>query len=490
MFLQTKRLIIRELTLNDLDELSLLLGNQEVMHFSLTGPLSREQTKDYLEKRILSHYAQFGFGLWAVVHSKDQRLIGYAGLMMQSIDGEDLVELGYRLDPCYWGKGLASEAVAVISQYAFDQRHLDQIVSIIDPNNKRSIGVATRLGMHHWKDALFHNIPVQIYLLKKVIVSPVERSIQNILLDHQQLLTLVRRAFPHCKKLEDWKILSGGALNTIYQFQINDGTFVLRLYARDRAHCKTEKAIHQLIDTSVSTPKLIFADELHEPWAYSIFEFISGVHISEVSDSHRSSLSYELGHELAAIHAFTFPQAGLFGDGMNIGYPFERGSSPYYEKAFSVLSQEKNVRHRLGDKLTDATLAFMQKHKDFFPVVNDNICLTHSDFKPVNLLYDAQGKVFVLDWEFAHAGIGILDFAILLRHRNQFPLDLNALESGYTNSGGTLPDEWLRSAMVTDFVNIVTLMETPPERPQLFHQLKNAIQSTIDQWDSISTERK
>jgi hypothetical protein len=78
----------------------------------------------------------------------------------------------------------------------------------------------------------------------------VERSIQHILLDHQQLLTLVRKALPHCQQLDGWKILSGGALNTTYQFQIQSDAFVLRLYARDRSHCKTEKAIHQLIDKS------------------------------------------------------------------------------------------------------------------------------------------------------------------------------------------------------------------------------------------------
>lgn len=167
MLLQTKRLIIREFSIDDLDGLSALLGNKEVMHFSLAGPLSREQAKDYLEKRILGYYAQFGFGLWAVVLSEEQRLIGYAGLMSQSIDGEELIELGYRLDPRYWGKGLASEAALAISQYAFDRLQLDQIISIIDPKNTRSVGVASRIGMHYWKDSLFHNIPVQIYVFKR-----------------------------------------------------------------------------------------------------------------------------------------------------------------------------------------------------------------------------------------------------------------------------------------------------------------------------------
>ena len=75
-----------------------------------------------------------------------------------------------------------------------------------------------------------------------------ERSIQNIQLDYSQLLALVRKAFPECQKLDDWKILSGGALNTTYKIQIEKDAIVLRLYARDRLHCKTEKEIHRLID--------------------------------------------------------------------------------------------------------------------------------------------------------------------------------------------------------------------------------------------------
>lgn len=105
-----------------------------------------------------------------------------------------------------------------------------------------------------------------------------------------------------------------------------------------------------------------------------------------------------------------------------------------------MLSSSQFVQGRLGDKLSNKMLDFMLKNKDFFPRVNENICLTHSDFKPVNLLYKT-GSVFVLDWEFAHAGIGLLDFAILLRHRDQFPFDLTSLVKGYSDFGGILPQE-------------------------------------------------
>ena len=172
MFTKTARLTIREFTIEDLDAFSDLMSNEEVMRFSVAGPLSRDQARDYLQKRIMSHYVEHGFGMWAIVHTADNRLIGSAGLMMQTIDRENLVELGYRLHPAYWGKGLALEAAAAIAEYGFTELHLEQIISIIDPKNDKSVGIASRLGMHYWKDAIFHNILVKIYVLKKVAVSP------------------------------------------------------------------------------------------------------------------------------------------------------------------------------------------------------------------------------------------------------------------------------------------------------------------------------
>ena len=316
----------------------------------------------------------------------------------------------------------------------------------------------------------------------------VERSIENIHLDDKQFLGIVQKAFPECQRVENYNLLSGGALNTTYKFQIKGTQFVLRLYARDRSHCKMEQEIHALIDGKVSTPTLIYADDRYHLCPYAIFQFIEGKLISEISREHKTLLSYDLGVLLASIHSFKFQKAGLFGEGIRIAKSFEDGSSPYFEEAFSVLSRGKYVRTRLGDRLSDEMLDFMQKNRDFFPKVEKNICLTHSDFKPVNLLFNSEKKTFILDWEFAHAGIGILDFAILLRHRDQFPLDLGSLMKGYTDSGESLPDEWLRSALITDFVNILSMLDAPPERPKLFYQLKNAAQTTIDRWGSISSQ--
>lgn len=111
--------------------------------------------------------------------------------------------------------------------------------------------------------------------------------------------------------------------------------------------------------------------------------------------------------------------------------------------------------------------------------------LVHSDFKPVNLLWSEASHLTVLDWEFAHSGHAFFDFGILLRHYLDFPLRLKALEKGYREAGGCLPDNWLQVARLLDFVNIIQLLNTPGERPKLFANLIKSAQLTMSSWDNL-----
>jgi [ribosomal protein S5]-alanine N-acetyltransferase len=167
MKIETERLILRKFTLDDLEAFASLMADPEVMRFSMNGPMKEvEQVLEYLQKRILDHYISYGYGLYAVIHKQDDCLIGYVGLINQCIDGEDKTELGYRLNPSYWGQGLATEASTAVCDYAFDTLNKNELISIIDPKNIPSLKVAERLGMKYWKDTIFHVTPVQIYYLQ------------------------------------------------------------------------------------------------------------------------------------------------------------------------------------------------------------------------------------------------------------------------------------------------------------------------------------
>ena len=161
---QTPRLILRQFQPDDLDALAPTLADPEVMRFSSTGRMTRSQTQELLNS-ILSSYHQKNYGLYAVIYRVNQQLIGFCGLIMQLIDGQQEVEIGYRLAQTYWGKGLATEAATAVRDYGIGTLGFNRLISIIDPNNIHSIRVAQKVGMEYEKDNVYKKIPVRIYCL-------------------------------------------------------------------------------------------------------------------------------------------------------------------------------------------------------------------------------------------------------------------------------------------------------------------------------------
>jgi len=166
MLFSTKHLTLRDFTIADFDVFAALMADPEVMRFSLKGPLSKEEAKEYFQKRVIDHYAKYGFGLWAIFR-KDQ-FIGFAGLISQNVDGKEEIELAFRLDPKYWGKGYATEAAKEICRYAFETLKCERLISIVDPKNERSLKVVQRVGMHFWKESIFYGFPVRVFVIKRL----------------------------------------------------------------------------------------------------------------------------------------------------------------------------------------------------------------------------------------------------------------------------------------------------------------------------------
>ena len=158
----TPCLLLREFGSDDIDALAPILADPEVMRFSLSGPETREQTAAFIGW-CREQYSRHRFGLWAVVHIDDERLIGYCGLSAWEIDGAHEVEVGYRLDPKYWGQGLATEAARAALASARDHLGLSRVIVMIEAADVVSVRVAEKLGMRWEKESFLQGIPVRIY---------------------------------------------------------------------------------------------------------------------------------------------------------------------------------------------------------------------------------------------------------------------------------------------------------------------------------------
>lgn len=314
-----------------------------------------------------------------------------------------------------------------------------------------------------------------------------ERAFEFIDLDYSRIQSI---CYPYFKKgrLTAYQSLSGGAVNTTYKIIWDERPFILRLYVRDPELAQIEETVYQLIRDKISVPDLLYIGRFSS-YPFAIFEFVDKKHIFEISNqSLASTLSYDLGKALAGIHIFHFPQAGLFGKGFAIHTPFEEGSSPYFAYIMEHFSESSLAWQRLGNERANRLKDFLKDNQDFFPVISQGGVLVHSDFKPVNLLWEEGSGLTVLDWEFAHIGNPLIDFAILLRHFQDFPLNISSLEKGYTEHGGVFVDDWIRKARLTDIINVVQFLNNPVERPQLFKFLFQSIDFIMLRWSSLDEE--
>ena len=160
---ETERLELRPLTMNDLDALALIYRDSEVRKYFPEGTLTYEQTREELEWIIDVYYAQHGFGLWATTHKQTNEFIGRCGLLPWTIDGRSEVEVAYLLAKAYWGRGLGTEAARAILAYGFKQLHLSRLICLIDPANEASINVAVKIGMRLEREAQIDGEPTLVY---------------------------------------------------------------------------------------------------------------------------------------------------------------------------------------------------------------------------------------------------------------------------------------------------------------------------------------
>jgi len=168
--LETKRLLLRHLVIDDLDELFVLYNDPEIRRYFPDGVKDYEETKEELEWFLNGHPEHPELGLWATIHKETGKFIGRCGLLPWEIDGKLEIEVAYLLGKEFWNQGLATEAAKGILAYAFNTLNLSRIICLMDPDNIASQRVAQKIGMtlERKVDGIAgDNFPTFIYSINK-----------------------------------------------------------------------------------------------------------------------------------------------------------------------------------------------------------------------------------------------------------------------------------------------------------------------------------
>lgn len=150
--LETDRLLLRQFTAADEDNLVELDSDPEVMRFLSGGrPTPREVIRRDVLPRILRDYQQYAgrFGLWAAVAKADGRFLGWFELRPRDGGSPDEVELGYRLRREFWGQGYATEGARALVHKAFTDLNVRRVFAETMAVNTASRRVMEKAGLHY-----------------------------------------------------------------------------------------------------------------------------------------------------------------------------------------------------------------------------------------------------------------------------------------------------------------------------------------------------
>jgi len=159
--IETERLTLRPFREADVTVLFELLQEPDVFRFvGDRRPPTLQETWRAVAGWI-GHWAMRGYGQWAIEERGSGRMIGRAGIINPAEWPGP--EVGYLLGRAWWGQGYATETASAAMAWGFREFPFDELISLIDPANHRSIAVATRLGERLRGETTLLGTPVLTY---------------------------------------------------------------------------------------------------------------------------------------------------------------------------------------------------------------------------------------------------------------------------------------------------------------------------------------
>ncbi len=144
--IETERLILRHMKVSDARDMYDYARRPQVTRYLLWAPHdSLDYTRSYL-KQVERCYRQGTFHDFGVILKENNRLIGTCGFARID-EANSTAEAGYVLNPDYWGKGIATEALSAVIALGFEKRGFNRIESRYMVDNQASRRVMEKNGM-------------------------------------------------------------------------------------------------------------------------------------------------------------------------------------------------------------------------------------------------------------------------------------------------------------------------------------------------------
>ncbi len=149
-YIETERLILRELLPTDVDAFFELESSPEVHKYLGNKPISTIEQAHVGITNIRQQYIDNGIGRWAVVEKASGNFIGWSGLKyIKTTENNhtNFYDVGYRFIPRYWSKGYATESAKAAIDYGFTKMALSEIIGFAMVTNIKSRRALEKCGL-------------------------------------------------------------------------------------------------------------------------------------------------------------------------------------------------------------------------------------------------------------------------------------------------------------------------------------------------------
>jgi len=144
--LETTRLILRKVTMDDVQDMFAYSSDEEVTRFLRWGPHRTQEETECTMREVLREYEDGKDGPWGIEYRQTGRVVGSIHLMAISAQ-HSKAEIGFVLSRSFWNRGLMSEALTRVLEYSFESIGLNRIEGFCLLDNRAGIRVLEKVGM-------------------------------------------------------------------------------------------------------------------------------------------------------------------------------------------------------------------------------------------------------------------------------------------------------------------------------------------------------
>ncbi len=161
VYIETKRLILRELLDSDIKGIFELDSDPEVHKYLGNSPIKTIDEAQKAIDYIRMQYSERGIGRWAVVNKVTGEFMGWSGLKLNTKEESyhpkyfNFYDVGYRFIKRFWGQGYATESGIAAVNYGFNTMNLEVINAITELGNIASHKALLKIGLNFLEDYKF-----------------------------------------------------------------------------------------------------------------------------------------------------------------------------------------------------------------------------------------------------------------------------------------------------------------------------------------------